>query len=108
MSSAIAITDATFETEVLQSPRLTVVDLWAEWCAPCKRIEPILDQIAAEYAGTIKVTKLNVDSNPVTPTHFGVTGIPTLLVFKDGQLADTIIGFLPKHRLLAKFGAYLN
>jgi len=102
MDAAVEITDATFETEVLRSPVLTVVDLWAEWCVPCKNLAPILDQIATEYLGKIKVTKLDVDANPAVPGQFGVTGIPTLLVFKGGALAQTIVGFLPKDRLLQK------
>jgi len=102
MDAAVEITDATFETEVLRSPVLTIVDLWAEWCVPCKNLAPILDQIATEYWGKIKVTKLDVDANPAIPGQFGVTGIPTLLVFKGGALAQTIVGFLPKDRLLQK------
>jgi thioredoxin len=102
MDAAVEITDATFEMEVLHSPVVTIVDLWAEWCIPCKNLAPILDQIATEYRGKIKVTKLDVDSNPATPGQFGVTGIPTLLVFKSGGLAQTIVGFLPKDRLLQK------
>jgi thioredoxin 1 len=102
MEAAVEITDETFKTEVLDSPDLTIVDLWAEWCMPCKNLAPILEQIATEYQGKIKVTKLDVDANPGVPGQFGVTGIPTLLIFKDGQLAQTILGFLPKDRLLAK------
>ena len=78
MEAAVEITDATFETEVLRSPGLTIVDLWAEWCMPCKNLAPILDQIATEYTGKIKVTKLDVDANPAVPGQYGVTGIPTL------------------------------
>lgn len=102
MGAAIHITDATFEVEVLRSPVLTVVDFWAEWCMPCKRIAPILDEIAAQYEGQIKVVKLDVDANPVTHGKFGVTGIPTLLVFKDGKLAETLVGFMPKDKVLGK------
>jgi len=102
MDAAVEITDATFETEVLRSPVLTIVDLWAGWCMPCKNLAPILDQIATEYLGKIKVTKLDVDANPAVPGQFGVTGIPTLLVFKGGGLVQTIVGFLPKDRLLQK------
>jgi thioredoxin 1 len=102
VKASVEITDATFETEVVRSPILTIVDLWAEWCMPCKNLAPILDQIAAEYQGKIKVTKLDVDANPVIPGQFGVTGIPTLLLFKGGDLVQTIVGFLPKDRLLQK------
>jgi thioredoxin len=108
MDAAVEITDTTFETEVLRSPGLTIVDLWAEWCIPCKNLAPILDQIATEYASKIKITKLDVDENPAVPGQYGVTGIPTLLVFKDGQLVDTIIGFLPKDRLIEKLSPHLS
>jgi thioredoxin 1 len=102
MSAAIEITDATFEADVLRSPTLTILDLWAEWCVPCKRIAPILDEIATQYVGKIKVVKLDVDTNPVTPGKFGVSSIPTLLVFKGGELVETLVGFMPKDKLLAK------
>jgi thioredoxin 1 len=102
MSSAIHITDASFAAEVLTASGLVITDFWAEWCMPCKRIAPILEELATEYAGKLKVTKLDVDSNPVTPEKYEITGIPTLLVFKDGKLADTIVGFLPKDRLLSR------
>ncbi len=102
MNVAQHVTDETFEVEVFHSPYLTVVDFWAEWCAPCKRLAPFLEQIAAEYAGKIKVAKLDADANPVTPGRYGITGLPTLLVFKQGQLVETIVGFLPKDKLLQK------
>jgi thioredoxin 1 len=102
VKATVEISDATFESEVVQSSVLTIVDLWAEWCMPCKNLAPIMDQIAAEYQGKIKVTDLDVDANPGIPEQFGVTGIPTLLVFKGGQLVQTIVGFLPKDRLLQK------
>ena len=102
METAAHITDATFEAEVLRSPILTILDLWAEWCMPCKRIAPILDEIATEYQGKIKITKLDVDANARTPGMYNVTGIPTLLVFKGGKLVETLVGFMPKDKLLAK------
>jgi thioredoxin 1 len=102
MDAAAHITDATFEAEVLRSPVLTIVDFWADWCVPCKRLEPVLEQIAVEYQGKIKVTKLDVDANPRTPGQQGITGIPTLLVFKGGKLVETLVGFMPKDKLLAK------
>lgn len=107
-SATIQVTDATFEAEVLRSPLLTVTDFWAEWCMPCKRIAPILDQIAAEYAGKIRIAKVDVDANPATPARFGITGIPTLLVFKNGALVETIVGFLPKDKLLEKILPHLS
>lgn len=107
MGAAIHVSDATFETEVLQTSGLVITDFWAEWCMPCKRIAPILEELAAEYAGKLTVAKLDVDSNPATPEKYNITGIPTLLVFKDGVLADTIVGFLPKDRLLNRLKRYL-
>ena len=108
MSTHVNVTDATFQTEVLESEVLTVTDLWAEWCGPCKRLAPILDEIATEYPTQIKIAKLDVDENPNIPTQFGVMGIPTLLVFKNGQLLEQITGFLPKERLLNKLLPHLN
>jgi thioredoxin 1 len=102
MGATLEITDATFDVEVLDSAGLTIVDLWAEWCMPCKNLALILDQIAAEHRGKIKVTKLDVDANPVIPGRYGVVGIPTLLVFRDGKFVESIIGFLPKDRLLGR------
>lgn len=108
MATASHITDATFEAEVLRSPILTVLDLWAEWCMPCKRIAPILDDIAAQSDGKIKIAKLDVDANPVTPGKFGVTGIPTLLVFKGGKLVETLVGFMPKNKIVEKLLPHVN
>ncbi len=108
MGAMIHVTDKTFESEVLHSSVLTVTDFWAEWCMPCKRIAPILDEIATEYAGKIKIAKMDVDVNPVTPERFGITGIPTLLVFKAGQLVETLVGFLPKDRLVEKLLPHMN
>jgi len=108
MGTAAHITDATFEAEVLRSPIPTILDLWAEWCIPCKRVAPILEEIAAEYQGKIRVTKLDVDANPRTPGIYNVTGIPTLLVFKSGVLVDTIVGFLSKDKLVAKLSPHLS
>jgi thioredoxin 1 len=96
MSNAIAVTDATFESEVEQAPELTIVDFWATWCGPCRIIAPILDQIAVEYAGKVKIAKLDVDSNIRTATRFNVRSIPMLLFFKDGKVVDTIVGAVPK------------
>jgi thioredoxin len=102
MSSAIHITDASFAAEVLSAPGLVITDFWAEWCMPCKRIAPILEELATQYAGKVKVVKLDVENNPITPEKYNITSIPTLLVFKDGKLADTIVGFLPKDRLFGR------
>ncbi|MBM3518883.1 MAG: thioredoxin, partial [Alphaproteobacteria bacterium] len=83
------VTDASFERDVLKSTEPVLVDYWAEWCAPCKQIAPHLEQIATEFAGRVRIAKVNIDDNPVTPTRFGVRGIPTLMLFKNGQVAAT-------------------
>jgi len=95
------VTDSTFETEVLQSATPVLVDYWAEWCGPCKAIAPILDEVAKEYAGRLKIAKLNIDDNQNTPGRYGIRGIPTLMLFKNGQVAGTRIGNLPKSQLVA-------
>jgi thioredoxin 1 len=97
----IHITDDTFEQEVLQSQTPVLVDYWAEWCGPCKMIAPALDQIAAEYAGRLKVAKLNIDENQSTPPRYGIRGIPTLMLFKNGNLEATKVGALSKSQLAA-------
>ena len=95
------ITDDTFEAEVLQSPQPVLVDYWAEWCGPCKMIAPILDDIAKEYAGKLKVAKVNIDDNQATPAKFGIRGIPTLMIFKNGNVEATKVGALSKSQLAA-------
>jgi thioredoxin 1 len=95
----VHVTDASFETDVLQSDIPALVDFWAEWCGPCKMIAPILDEISAEYAGKIKICKVDVDSNPETAAKFNVRGIPTLLVFKNGAVEATKVGALSKGQL---------
>jgi thioredoxin 1 len=95
------ISDSTFEQEVLQNDQPVLVDYWAEWCGPCKMIAPILDEIADEYEGKLKITKLNIDDNPATPPKFGIRGIPTLMIFKGGDVAATKVGALSKSQLAA-------
>ena len=95
----VAVTDDTFEQEVLESDEPVLVDYWAEWCGPCKVISPILSEIADEYAGRIKVTKLNIDENPNTPPKYGIRGIPTLMLFKNGNVDATKVGALSKSQL---------
>lgn len=94
-------TDSNFDTEVLQESLPVLVDYWAEWCGPCKMIAPILDDIAEAYAGRLKVAKLNIDDNPDTPAKFGIRGIPTLMLFKGGNVEATKVGALSKSQLTA-------
>lgn len=102
MSEAIIhISDDTFEEEVVKSTTPVMVDYWAEWCGPCKMIAPILEEVADEYVDKLKVVKLNVDDNPVTPPKFGIRGIPTLMIFRDGEVAATKIGAVSKKQLIA-------
>jgi len=95
------VSDDTFEAEVLQSQQPVLVDYWAEWCGPCKMIAPILDEIAKEYAGKLKVAKVNIDDNQATPAKFGIRGIPTLMLFKNGNVEATKVGALSKSQLAA-------
>ncbi len=95
------ITDATFDADVLKSDKPVVVDFWDEWCGPCKMIAPILDDVAGVYQGKLQITKMNVDENRDIPAKFGIRGIPTLMVFKDGQLAATKVGAMSKAQLTA-------
>lgn len=95
------VTDASFEEEVLKSEQPVLVDYWAEWCGPCKMIAPILDEIASEYGDRLKVAKLNIDENPGTPPKYGIRGIPTLMLFKDGSVEATKVGALSKSQLAA-------
>jgi thioredoxin 1 len=103
----IHVTDTTFESEVLQSATPVLVDYWAEWCGPCKMIAPILDDVAKEYGGKLKVAKLNIDENADTPPKFGIRGIPTLMLFKNGSVEATKVGALSKAQLAAFIDANL-
>ncbi len=97
--SVLHASDTSFEKDVLKSDRPVVVDFWAEWCGPCKMIAPYLDEIAAELGDKVKIVKVNIDENPLTPTKYGVRGIPTLMVFKNGAAVATKVGALPKRQL---------
>ncbi len=94
------VTDDSFDADVLKSGLPVLVDFWAEWCGPCKQIAPVLDELATEMSGKIIVAKINIDENPMTPSKYGVRGIPTLMLFKGGQVASTKVGVQPKSKLL--------
>jgi len=101
------ITDDSFESDVLTSERPVLVDYWAEWCGPCKMIAPILDEVAKDYGERLQIAKLNVDQNSVVPAKFGIRGIPTLMLFKDGQLAATKVGAVSKAQLTSFLDGHL-
>jgi thioredoxin 1 len=95
----VQLSDDSFERDVLQSTTPVLVDFWASWCAPCKAISPVVDGLASDYDGKVKIAKLNVDENPATPGKYGVRGIPTLILFKDGKVVDQVVGAVPKNQL---------
>ncbi len=97
--TSIAVNDTQFENEVLKSDTPVMVDFWAEWCGPCKVLSPIIDELAAELKGKVKVVKVNIEDSPEAPTKYGVRGIPTLMIFKNGQVVDTRVGGMPKSQL---------
>lgn len=97
----INVTDASFEEDVLKADGAVLVDYWAEWCGPCKMIAPVLEEVAKDYDGRLKICKLNIDENPETPPKFGIRGIPTLMLFKDGNVETTKVGALSKSQLTA-------
>ncbi|MFT3955283.1 MAG: thioredoxin TrxA [Piscinibacter sp.] len=99
--------DASFDSDVLQSDTPVLVDYWAEWCGPCKMIAPILDEVSKDYGGRLRIVKMNVDENTATPAKYGIRGIPTLMLFKGGELAATKVGALPKAQLTAFLDGHL-
>ena len=107
MSSATAVTDASFELDVLKSDVPVLVDFWAPWCGPCRMVAPIVDEIAKEFEGRIKVFKLNSDENPNAASQYGIRSIPTLMVFKGGVKVDTVVGAVPKNTLSGTITKYL-
>jgi thioredoxin 1 len=100
MANVHEVSDTTFESEVLQSATPVLIDFWAPWCAPCRAIAPVVEELAGEYAGKLKVVKINVDDNPQTPSKYGVRGIPNLLIIQGGQVKDQIVGAVAKKRLV--------
>jgi len=107
VNAPITVTDVTFDEQVLGSDTPVLVDFWADWCGPCKMIAPVLEQIAAEYAGKLTIAKLDIDANPKTPVRYGVNGAPTLNLYKDGEVVQQIVGARPKRQLLAAIEPHL-
>jgi thioredoxin 1 len=103
----VELTDSSFETEVLKSTIPVLIDFWAIWCGPCRMVSPIVEEIAGEYAGKLKVGKVDVDSNPSTAMQYGIRSIPTLLLFKDGQVIEQIVGAVPKRVIVDKLSRHL-
>jgi len=108
MAKPLAVTDATFQQEILDSEKPALVDFWADWCGPCRMIAPSVEQIAEEYSDVLKVAKVDVDDNPAIPGRYGIVGIPTLMLFKGGQVVARITGALPKDRILAQILPHLD
>lgn len=108
MAQPLEITDETFQSEVLESEQPVLIDFWADWCGPCRMIAPSVKEIANEYDGVLKVGKVDVDDNPMVPGRYGIRGIPTLMVFKNGQVVERITGAVPKNHIVAKVTPHLE
>ena len=106
--NAVAVTDSTFQSEVLSSSQPVLVDFWATWCGPCRMVAPIVEEIASENNGKLKVAKVDVDANPQTAQQFGVMSIPTLIVFKGGQPVERLVGYMPKAKLMQALSPHLS
>jgi len=107
MSDLLAITDTNFENEVIKSELPVLIDFWAVWCGPCKMVSPIVEELSREYEGKLKVAKCDVDSNQNIAIKYGIRSIPTLLIFKDGEVVEQIVGAVPKHHIIAKIADVL-
>jgi len=108
MANALAATDLNFDAEVLQSDLPVLVDFWATWCGPCKMVAPILEELAGEYSGKLKVAKVDVDQNPGVASKYGIRSIPSLFLFKNGQVVEQIVGALPKPAIIKKIEGHLS
>ncbi len=108
MSNAIDITDSTFESEVLKNDSVTVVDFWAPWCGPCRKMGPVLDEIAGEFEGKIRVAKINTDENLKTAKEYQISGLPSIVIFKNGEAKETLVGLMPKSAIVSNIEKYLG
>lgn len=108
MAHPVAVSDNSFQSEVVESQEPVLVDFWAEWCGPCRMIAPVLEKIADDYAGSLKIAKLDVDNNQQSAQKFGVQSIPTMILFKDGKEVERLIGYMPQEKLLGRIKPYLN
>ncbi len=108
MSNAIDITDSTFESEVLKNDSITVVDFWAPWCGPCRKMGPVLDEIAGEFEGKIRVAKINTDENLKTAKEYQISGLPSIVIFKNGEAKETLVGLMPKSAIVSNIEKYLG